>query len=124
MSRHSAPTPCRSPRAGFTLLEALLAVVMVNVGLLALVACTAFLVQARTELRTRAVALSVAQMRLQLLGAAACAPASGSATGPLGVRDQWTVVIRKNHIRELADSVTFLVRTETRTLTLRTRLPC
>jgi prepilin-type N-terminal cleavage/methylation domain-containing protein len=113
-----------SRRRGFTLVELLVAVVLVDVGLLALVTGTAVLVRRQNELRARAAAVRFASNRLQLLAASACAPASGSAPAAVGVTEWWSAESRANHTRELRDSVAFTVSGVERSLVLRTRLVC
>jgi Tfp pilus assembly protein PilV len=111
-------------RCGFTLIEVVVAVVLIDVGLLALVAASAVLVRQTTELRVRSAALHAATNRLQLLGASACVATSGAAAGPLSIHEWWSVVLQPNGVRELRDSVTFSVGIAEKTVVLRTRLPC
>lgn len=112
------------PRHGFTLLEVLIAVFLVDIGLLALVAASAVLVRQATDLRLRSTALRVATNRLQLLGAAPCIAASGTASGPSGVREQWGIDPPQNGVREIHDSVTYALSGSVKRVVLRTRLPC
>ena len=118
------PSPImRSCRAGFTLIEVLIAVVLIDVGLLALVAGSAVLVQRATEVRARSSALRAASNRLQTLGSGGCTPAVGASTTG-GVREAWTVTLQPNHVRELRDSVAFTVAGDVHSIALVTRLPC
>jgi prepilin-type N-terminal cleavage/methylation domain-containing protein len=112
-----------APR-GFTLVEVLLAVILISVGLLALVAGSAMLLRQANDLRIRRAALQAGADRVQLLGAGSCAGASGDASGPFGIHEHWSAELVGNGIREVCDSVTFSVRGEARTFVLRTRLPC
>ena len=114
----------RTPRAGFTLLEALIALVIINVGLLALVASTAVLIRQTAEVRDRSAAVRAAAKRLQRLGAATCAPTSGSAAGAFGIRETWSIAVQQGGVRELLDSVTYATPTGPRSVVLRTKLPC
>ena len=109
---------------GFTLVEVLLAVILINVGLLALVAGSAVLVRETNDLRARRSALQTGTNRLQLLGAASCVAASGDARGPRGEHERWSIDVMELGVRELSDSVTFFSRGEVRSIVLRTRLPC
>jgi Tfp pilus assembly protein PilV len=114
----------RLKRFGFTLIEVLVAVVLIDVGLLALVAGSAVLVRRAAELRARSTALRAATNRIQLLGAQPCAAAAGS-TGPWrGQREDWSVVLQANDVREVLDRVTFTAGGDTHAVVLRTRLPC
>jgi Tfp pilus assembly protein PilV len=113
----------RSRRAGFTLVEVLVAVMLIDVGLLALVAGSAVLVRRAAEVRARSNALHAAANRIQMLGAGPCAQTTGAAaTGD--VRESWGVVVRPNHVREVSDSVTFSAAGVAGTVALRTRFPC
>ena len=112
-----------SRRAGFTLIEVLLAVVLIDVGLLALVAGSAVLMRQAAELRARSDALRAANDRIQGLAIGPCLPAAGSSvTGDL--REQWTVVLQPNRVREVRDSVAFKAAGAERSVSLLTRLPC
>src|SRR5258706_6196830 len=111
-------------RAGFTLVEVLIAVVLIDVGLLALVAAGSILVRRATEVRLRTAALRAAVDRLLLIGVGTCAGANGATIGPGGVRESWGATAPTNGVRELYDSVTFTVAGVERSVALRTRLPC
>ncbi|HEY4215569.1 MAG TPA: prepilin-type N-terminal cleavage/methylation domain-containing protein [Gemmatimonadaceae bacterium] len=117
----------QSRRAGFTLVEVLIAVMLIDVGLLALVAGSAVLVRRAAEVRTRSSALRAANNRIQTLSVATCGAASGAASGAAAtgnVREAWTVTLQPNHVRELRDSVAFTIAGDNRSVTLVTRLPC
>jgi prepilin-type N-terminal cleavage/methylation domain-containing protein len=120
----SVPRLRTACRAGFSLIETLIAVAIVNVGLLALVGSSAALVRHTNELRTRAAALRIASNRIERLGAAPCGGASGSTIHAGGIREQWAVTVRGNRIREVRDSVTFTIGAAARATVLTTRLPC
>src|SRR5262249_34301530 len=111
-------------RPGFTLVEVLLAVFLIDVGLLALVASSAILVRETSALRLRNVALRAATNRLQQLGSAACRPVTGSSTTPDGIREDWAVTVAPTRVLDLRDSVSFTIGTTTHRVVLRTRLPC
>jgi len=114
----------RSARPGFTLVEVLVALLLLDVGLLALVAGSATLVRQTALLRARAIALQLASDRLETLGARECVAASGSVSGPQGFHEDWSSTLIAGHARELTDSVTFHAHGETRSIVLRTRLRC
>jgi Tfp pilus assembly protein PilV len=110
-------------RAGFTLIEVLLAIVLIDVGLLALVAGSAVLMRQATEVRARSNALRMANNRIQSLSAGPCASSIGSSvTGD--AREQWTVAVQPNRVREVRDSVAFTAAGVERSVALLTRLPC
>jgi len=114
---------CRALRRGFTLVELLVALLLVEVGLLALTGTTVVLIRQRTAVRARAAAIRAASNRIQLLAAGPCDAASGEASEANGVREIWDVRLIPNAVRELRDSVTY-GSDSARAIVLRTRLPC
>jgi type II secretory pathway pseudopilin PulG len=119
-----APLAARQRRSGFTLVELLVAVVLIEIGLLALVASGASLVRQTTTTRARLAAINAAGNRLQLLGASACIAVSGTNGGPADVIERWSATLQSNGTRELRDSVTFVAMGSTHVVVLRTRLTC
>ena len=111
-------------RAGFTLVEVLLAVFLIDVGLLALVASSAVLIRETNALRLRNAALRAATNRLQQLGSSPCRPVTGGATTADGIREDWAVTVQTSRVLDIRDSVSFVLGTTTRSVVLRTRLPC
>lgn len=111
-------------RHGFTLAEVLLAIILIDVGLLALVGGSAVLVRRTNALRLRNAALRTATNRLQQLGAAPCAATTGVATSADGVREEWTLVPVNGVMVDARDSVTFSDGATTHGIVLQTRLPC
>jgi Tfp pilus assembly protein PilV len=111
-------------RRGFTLVEVLLAVLLIDVGLLALVATSAVLVRQTNALRLRNAALRTATNRIQQLGAGSCAATSGFAVTPDGVREQWSADSLGTGFLDVRDSVSFLVGSASHAVVLRTRVPC
>ncbi len=122
--KHSYRRPRPGRRRGFTLVELLVAVVLIDIGVLALVAESAVLVRKRNELTARAVAARLASDRVQTLAAFRCTPAAGAQTDPPGVRETWSVSPVSNRVREVRDSVAFDAGGTTHAVVLRTRLSC
>jgi type II secretory pathway pseudopilin PulG len=110
-------------RAGFTLVELLIAIVLIEIGLLALVASGASLARQTTTTRARFAAINTAANRLQQLGAVSCATTNGIASGS-GITERWSATVQPNGTRELRDSVTFVAMGSTHSVVLRTRLTC
>lgn len=111
-------------RRGFTLVEVLISVVLIDVGLLALVASGSVLVRRSAESRLRSLALRAAADRIALLAATPCAASAGSTSDPQGIAERWTASSPTNGVRELQDSVTFIVGSVERSVALRTAQSC
>jgi len=98
--------------------------VIIQIGLLALVATNGVLVRRLSTVRARALAVGAASNRLQLLGATRCIDATGAYNSPAGLVERWSVQLKPNAIREIRDSVTFAALGATHHVVLQTRLPC
>lgn len=109
-------------RHGFTIVELLVATLLVQVGLLATVAGSAVIVRSIRDDEARWRAVQRASNRIEWLAAAACAPAAISTTYADGAREAWRVVVSEG-VRDLRDSVTFGGR-DGRAVTLEARAPC
>ncbi len=116
--RHSRRT------RGFTLIEVLVAIVFIHVGLLSLVAASALLVRRSTETRVESAALEAASNRLETLGAGPCAPSSGIAIGPFGLREEWSAQRLPPAMLAIRDSVSYGTPSRRRAIVLRTGVSC
>ena len=96
---------CRSRRSGHSLVELLVAIILIDAGLLAVVQTHSVVVRQRNEIRARASAVAAAASRLEQLVAAPCAPASG-AFASRDYSEMW-FVRPIAQTREISDSVTF-----------------
>jgi Tfp pilus assembly protein PilV len=101
----------------------MVAMVLVAVGLLSLVGASSILVRRRNEARQRLAAVAAAANRVAQLSSGACLPVSGTATVSSGIAERWSVTLRANATREIADSVLFGAR-PAHGVVIRTRLPC
>src|SRR5690348_9446427 len=113
-----------SARRGFTLVEVLVAIVLIEVGLLALSASSAIVVREALLARARVAALETSRNRVETLAASPCAATSGSVSVGSGLRDDWSTQLVPGSAREIRDSVTVTVQGRTRAVVLRTRTPC
>ena len=123
MDANARPRSPRKPRRGFSLIELLVALVLVDVGVLALTGTTLAVVRQRTELRERDAAIRAASARLEWLGAGPCQPTSGSSVPRALVVEHWEAETGANATRRLTDSVTFGPGAA-HAVVVRTRLPC
>ena len=119
-------------RSGFTLVEALVAVVVVGVGILALMSASSSVTRmiGRGKMETRA-ALA-ASRRLEVLRSAAggtsprCANPAFTSGGPImvgGVAEKWEVAA-SGKVRPVRVTVTYLTVRGLRTASLETRITC
>jgi len=112
----------RPPR-GFTIVELMVAMVLVAVGLLSLAGASSVLVRRRNEARQRLAAVAAAANRVAQLSSGSCVPVSGTATISAYIAEHWSVTLGANATREIADSVLFGAR-PAHSVVIRTRLPC
>lgn len=112
-------------RRGFTLVELLVALVLLNIGLLALVGLTASLSQSVDRLRAGARAESVAMARVERIGATPCTESASGTERPSAAVTEWfSDEPTPNATRLIVDSVTVTMSHGTRTAVLRTRARC
>jgi prepilin-type N-terminal cleavage/methylation domain-containing protein len=121
MDRHR-PRGARVPH-GFSLVELVVAMMLVAVGVLSLVGANALFVRRRNEARERLAAVTAASSRVARLSSSSCLPTNGTANGPFGIAERWSVVLLGNATREIADSVRFGAN-PAHDVVIRTRLPC
>jgi Tfp pilus assembly protein PilV len=120
--RQPSPVPAPTRRArGFALVELLVAIVLIDVGLLAVVQTTAVVVHRSNEARARAIAGSMAATRLEQLLATPCTTTSG-AFGADAFIETWSSQLT-GRTRDVSDSVAFGVPAS-HILVLRTRVLC
>ncbi|HKW12172.1 MAG TPA: prepilin-type N-terminal cleavage/methylation domain-containing protein [Gemmatimonadaceae bacterium] len=112
-------------RKGFTLVELLIALVLLNVGLFALVGIAATISRDASHSRSEANARSVASARLERAASLACR-GSGSVVedGRNGIVEWFSESDAPNATRLLGDSVVVATSSGARSFVLRTRAPC
>jgi prepilin-type N-terminal cleavage/methylation domain-containing protein len=113
-------------RSGFTLLEVIVAIVLIDVGLLSLVAGSAVLIRRSTETRAETLALHAANNRLEALRSGSCAVHGLSSGVALGAsfREDWSIEPQAAGTRDLRDSISFVVQRRAHSIVLRTRISC
>ena len=122
--RFVSTRPIRRSPAGFTLVEAIVAIVIIEIGLLALTASTGIVIRETSIVRARSTALEIARNRVEMLAATPCASTSGESAAPVGFREAWSAQLMPGPAREIRDSVVFTVQRVTRTVVLQTQTPC
>lgn len=120
-------------RAGFTLVEVMVAIVLLGVGILALVSTFAQVTRMIGRGRMTAQAAEVALARLEVLRQQALADsvpcgglAGGTAVAPYGMSETWTVTAIAGipSLRMLTASVSYPITTGARQARLITMLRC
>jgi prepilin-type N-terminal cleavage/methylation domain-containing protein len=119
-------------RSGFTLVEALVAVVVVGVGIVALMSASSSVTRMIGRGKMETVAALAASRRMEVLRAAAegtsprCADPAFTSGGPVmvgGVAEQWEVAA-SGKVRPVRVTVTYLTVRGLRTARLETRIRC
>jgi len=117
---------------GFTLVEVLMAVIVLGVGVTALVGSSAMVTRMVGRGKSETIAAQVANERIETLRALAfstaphcTAPgfASGGPVTTYGARERWTVSVA-NKVASVADTVTHRVARGTHKDVLTTRIEC
>jgi Tfp pilus assembly protein PilV len=121
-----APADPRSPRrsrneSGFSLLELLVAILLVDVAILGIVHTHAIVVRNRNEMRARSAAVIGAADRIEQILASPCTAGSGSSVLPAAA-EFWSSSL-EGQTREVSDSIVF-GSSAPHMVVLRTRLPC
>ena len=117
--------PClpASPR-GFTLVEVLVSLVLIEIGLLALAASSAVVIRETVFVRARVSAIEAARNRVESIAATSCAATSGSVSAANGLREEWLTRVGPPSAREIRDSVTITTQRLTRAVVFQTRTAC
>lgn len=131
ITRRSTPdsTP-RRDRKGFTLVELMVAMMLLSVGMLALASSSAVVIKQMTEGGTMSVASAVAQTRIEKLrtsmstctATALPAAATGSAT-TRGVSESWTIT-PMTRSAQISVTATYYTRRGNRSQTYLSMVPC
>lgn len=122
--RSATRPPPKTSRSGFTLVEVLVAIILIEIGLLALTTATGIVIREITVARARTAVLEVARNRLEALASSPCTELAGSATDLNGNREDWSAHLLPVATREVRDSVSFALQRITGALVLHTRTPC
>lgn len=117
-----SPRSVRS-RSGVSLLEILVAIVVLGIALLGLARAGADALGGVVDARARALAARTAERRIELLRAAGCAASSGSAVLARGVVEWWSAN-GGNGWLALRDSVAYRTRGRPRAVVVSDRAPC
>lgn len=128
IARRSPPFARRFPmpvRPAFTLIELLLAVVLLDIGLLALVGLGAAITRDARSTRALSRASRLASTRLERMGSLSCVGSSAGTAVPWpGVTEWFTETAAPNETRILVDSVSVIEPRGTSSIVVSTHARC
>jgi len=96
-------------RAGFTLIEVVIAILILSVGALALAGSSAVMVRRLSDGARTAAGASVARSRIESSLAAPCSALAGGSEQILGVHSEWSVAAAEN-FADIKQRVTYPAR--------------
>lgn len=114
-------------RSGVTLVELLVATVIISIGLLAIVGTSAAIARSLGQAREDNLAAVYAESRVERIAGTGCSSLSlGSAASATtrGVTEKYVVTDNGNNTLLLTDTLTWATRKSTRKLIYKTILPC
>lgn len=121
----------RAPaRDGFTIVEIMVAIVILSIGILGLAATAGVVVRQMTGAVHQSVAANVAYSRMERIRTGSClamkdssSPAGGVTTR--NVTERWKIVgTPGSHVLLVYDTITYVVRGKTKTQVYNTEYPC
>lgn len=113
-------------RAGFTIVEVVVAVMILSVGVLGLAGAAAIVTRMMGSSEMRSDASTVAAARFEALRGSRCPISSGAASGA-GISETWSVTQLGNpgyRMYEVVDSVSYLSRDGSRSQSYRSVVQC
>lgn len=123
--RAGEPVPAR--RAGFTLVEMMVAVVILSIGLLGLTTTGAYVLRMVSGGQQQTIAASVVQSRLERLRSLPCATTVSAGTVNVttrGIREQWRPVATTNQVLFVDYNVKYSVAGSKRDQSYTFTIPC
>jgi len=116
---------CRA-RAGFTLLEMMVAVVILTVGMLGLVSTSAVITRQVGGGAAQTVASQVIANRLEKFRSLGCSQISSGSETTRGISERWTTGAKVNRVLFVVDTITYSVAGSSRpkTLAFSIAVPC
>lgn len=122
----------RGQRAGFTIIEVMIAIVVLGVGVMALVGSSAMVTRMIGAGRTSTEAVEIANSRIEQLRRAAYSTATpcthaqfaGGDSSGTGFTEKWTITTQPNNISVVTDSVIYRTTRGPRPFVLTTSFLC
>lgn len=114
----------RGARAGFTLVELIVAMLLLTIGLLALAGVGGVVLKQMSSGSYQTVATSIAQSRFEQLEGDACAAIIGGTATVRGMSEKWTVAPLGLRAKTVYDTVTVVAASGTKTIGIHTVVSC
>jgi len=114
-------------RTGFTIVELVVAIVILTVGLLGLASTAAVVTRQMGGGAQQTLAASLPQSRFELLASTTCAALAASPSGSAetrGIAERWTTTSSPRNTRAMLDSVTFKTNRGPRTVVYNSMRVC
>ncbi len=121
-------------RSGFTLIEVMVAIIILSVGVLGLISTAALVTRmiGRGNISTKATQLAETRLEILRQQALSSTPscstlgATGTPAGPSGFSEAWTVTTpaASTSLRQFSETVTYPIARGTRAATLSTQIRC
>jgi prepilin-type N-terminal cleavage/methylation domain-containing protein len=112
------------PRSGFTLVEMMVAVVILATGLLGLVSTAAYVVRQVSGGAQQTIAANVVQSRLEWMRSVPCDAIQDSSTTTRGISERWVRGPTANQVLFVVDTVKYSVSGSPRVHTYTMTVPC
>jgi prepilin-type N-terminal cleavage/methylation domain-containing protein len=109
--------------AGYSLIELVVAIVIVSVGLLAMAGTASMIITTMTSSQTQNIASAVAEARFERLRSVACTARSSGTATTRGIKESWTRV-PVARADDVTVTVTMLSYHRSKTQTFQSYLPC
>lgn len=114
----------RPGRAGFTLVELIVAMLMLTIGLLGLAGVGAVVLKQMKGGTYQTIAASIAQSRFEQFEGDPCASIVGGSATVRGMTESWTAVALGSRAKTLRDTVTFVGTSGTKKVGIHTVVAC
>lgn len=112
-------------RGGFTIIELVVAIIIMTVGVLALATGSAGVAKQMRSGNQAALAAVIGQGRLETIRSLGCSSLSNGTATTRGMTEKWTITWITSRARAVTESVTYVPRARvSRTLALRSVVPC
>lgn len=124
-SRRNAATPRARGRRGFSLVELIVAMVLLVIGVMGLVAVSGYAIRQASSTDRSTVATLVAQSRMERLRSLSCGNITNGTATTRGIAESWTVTAVGSNSRQVTGTFTYTSRSgATQQLTQATTILC